>query len=181
MACKRGSPLILGVKESHSAMERRTSFNRLVDADETRWRAAALECWVASDASALLEHTKKCARGAPAPPTPTPTLWRRSAAKPATHNQSHNQTHNQTHNNNPPTPLPLHQPNNAAAARVVVLEDNDVLHIAGGGFGIYNTAQSDVEEAVPRLLQTLQMEARAFCHLGEGGRRGGACWGGAAL
>jgi len=100
VACKRGSPLILGVKESHSAMERRTSFNRLVDADETRWRAAALECWVASDASALLEHTKK----------------------------------------------------------VVVLEDNDVLHIAGGGFGIYNTAQNDVEEAVPRLLQTLQME-----------------------
>lgn len=39
------------------------------------------------------------------------------------------------------------------------MENNDVLHIAGGGFGIYNTAQSNVEEAVPRVLQTLQMEA----------------------
>jgi len=25
--------------------------------------------------------------------------------------------------------------------RVIVLEDNDVLHLTGGGYGIYNTAQ----------------------------------------
>lgn len=43
------------------------------------------------------------------------------------------------------------------------MENNDVLHIAGGGFGIYNTAQSNVEEAVPRVLQTLQMEASRGC------------------
>jgi glucosamine--fructose-6-phosphate aminotransferase (isomerizing) len=41
---------------------------------------------------------------------------------------------------------------------VVVLEDNDVLHIVGGGYGIYNTAQADVEAAVPRKLQLLDME-----------------------
>lgn len=42
--------------------------------------------------------------------------------------------------------------------RVVVLEDNDVLHIVGGGYGIYNTAQADVEAAVPRKLLLLDME-----------------------
>jgi hypothetical protein len=42
--------------------------------------------------------------------------------------------------------------------RVVVLEDNDVLHIVGGGYGIYNTRQADVETAVPRRLQVLQLE-----------------------
>jgi hypothetical protein len=39
-----------------------------------------------------------------------------------------------------------------------VLEDNDVLHMVGGGYGIYNTAQADVEAAVPRRLQLLDME-----------------------
>ena len=39
-----------------------------------------------------------------------------------------------------------------------MLEDNDVLHLTGGGYGIYNTEGSDVEEAVPRVLLTLQME-----------------------
>ena len=42
--------------------------------------------------------------------------------------------------------------------RVIVLEDNDVLNLTGGGYGIYNTEGSDVEEAVPRVLLTLQME-----------------------
>lgn len=41
---------------------------------------------------------------------------------------------------------------------MVVLEDNDVLHIVGGGYGIYNTRQADVETAVPRRLQVLQLE-----------------------
>jgi len=44
------------------------------------------------------------------------------------------------------------------ACRVIVLEDNDVLHMVGGGYGIYNTRQADVETAVPRQLQVLQME-----------------------
>jgi hypothetical protein len=39
-----------------------------------------------------------------------------------------------------------------------VLEDNDVLHMVGGGYGIYNTAQADVETAVPRTLQLLEVE-----------------------
>lgn len=38
------------------------------------------------------------------------------------------------------------------------MEDNDVLHVVGGGYGIYNTSMTDVEEAVPRVLQTLQVE-----------------------
>lgn len=39
-----------------------------------------------------------------------------------------------------------------------MLEDNDVLHVVGGGYGIYNTRQADVETAVPRRLQVLQLE-----------------------
>lgn len=46
----------------------------------------------------------------------------------------------------------------AGACSVIVLEDNDVVHLSGGGYGVYNTEQSDVEEAVPRVLLTLQME-----------------------
>ena len=42
--------------------------------------------------------------------------------------------------------------------RVIVLEDNDVLHLSGGGYGIFNTEQSDVEEAVTRVLLTLEVE-----------------------
>jgi len=45
-----------------------------------------------------------------------------------------------------------------SSARVIVLENNDVLHLTGGGYGIFNTEGSDVEEAAPRVLQTLQME-----------------------
>lgn len=41
---------------------------------------------------------------------------------------------------------------------MIVLEDNDVLHLTGGGYGVYNTEQQDVEEAVPRVLLTLAME-----------------------
>ena len=47
-------------------------------------------------------------------------------------------------------------------SRVIVLEDGDIFHGVGGGYGIYNTAMTDVEEAVPRVLQTLQMEVESI-------------------
>lgn len=57
VACKRGSPLILGVRDPVAG--RRTSFNRLREASDKKWRSESMECWLASDASALLEHTKR--------------------------------------------------------------------------------------------------------------------------
>jgi glucosamine--fructose-6-phosphate aminotransferase (isomerizing) len=51
--------------------------------------------------------------------------------------------------------------------RVIVLEDNDVLHIVGGGYGIYNTAQADVETAVPRRLQLLEVEVDQIMKVGD--------------
>lgn len=52
VACKRGSPLILGLKE---AADRRPS-----SASPQKRRAAhTLEAFIASDASAMVEHTKK--------------------------------------------------------------------------------------------------------------------------
>lgn len=106
VAAKRGSPMIVGIKEGQAKKSggglthRSASITRLRDQyDESHWRGP-LEAWVASDASAVIEHTK----------------------------------------------------------RVIVLEDNDVLHIVGGGYGIYNTAQADVETAVPRRLQLLEVE-----------------------
>lgn len=50
--------------------------------------------------------------------------------------------------------------------RVIVLEDNDVLHIVGGAYGIYNTRQADVETAVPRRLQVLQLEVDQIMKVG---------------
>lgn len=63
IACRRGSPVIFGVQA------------------ETAQRVSGLECWVASDAAAIVEHTR----------------------------------------------------------RVIVLEDEDVLHIKGQSYTIYNT------------------------------------------
>uniref|UniRef100_A0A7R9V3S4 glutamine--fructose-6-phosphate transaminase (isomerizing) n=1 Tax=Chlamydomonas euryale TaxID=1486919 RepID=A0A7R9V3S4_9CHLO len=101
VACKRGSPMIMGIKEHKEGLAvRRSSFANIRDADDTKWRSESIEVFVASDPAAVLEHTK----------------------------------------------------------RVIVLEDNDVLHVTGGGYGIYNTGGQDVDEAVPRVLQTLQME-----------------------
>jgi hypothetical protein len=41
-----------------------------------------------------------------------------------------------------------------------------VLHVVGGGYGIYNTSMTDVEEAVPRVLQTLQYEVESIMKVG---------------
>jgi hypothetical protein len=54
--------------------------------------------------------------------------------------------------------------------RVIVLEDGDILHAVGGGYGIYNTAMTDVEEAVPRVLQTLQMEVESIMKVSRAAR-----------
>lgn len=59
VACKRGSPMILGIKDPSGSTQRRTSFNRIHDAGDKKWRSEAIECWVASDASAVVEHTKR--------------------------------------------------------------------------------------------------------------------------
>lgn len=114
VACKRGSPMIIGIRQpppptldapgyvggGGNHHQRSNSFSRLRDSYDDRWKNEAIECWIASDASAVVEHTKK----------------------------------------------------------VVVMEDNDVLHLTGGGYGIYNTQQVDPEEAVRRVLMTLEME-----------------------
>jgi glucosamine--fructose-6-phosphate aminotransferase (isomerizing) len=41
---------------------------------------------------------------------------------------------------------------------VVVLEDNDVLHARQGAWGIFNAKFTDRHAAVPRALETLDME-----------------------
>ncbi len=59
IACKRGSPMILGVRDVH-VIDRQPSFNRLRDhtTDKEHW-SGAMECWIASDASAVVEHTNR--------------------------------------------------------------------------------------------------------------------------
>jgi len=52
----------------------------------------------------------------------------------------------------PPPPVP-------AAHRVIVLEDNDVLHLTGGGYGIYNTSQQ--VRFHPRVLRRLRLPGAA--------------------
>lgn len=43
-------------------------------------------------------------------------------------------------------------------ARVVVLEDNDVLHLREGDYAIFNMDAEERKAAVPRVLLTLEME-----------------------
>lgn len=45
-----------------------------------------------------------------------------------------------------------------ALGRVVVLEDNDVVHARQGAWGIFNAKFTDRHAAVPRALETLDME-----------------------
>lgn len=56
--------------------------------------------------------------------------------------------------NGPEKGHPLH--------RVIVLEDDDVVHLCAGRYGIFNAGHQDRGSAVPRELQTLEMEV---CHL----------------
>ena len=55
VACKRGSPLILGVKDPHMRSSR-SSLPR--SPGGLREPGQPLECFLASDASAVVEHTK---------------------------------------------------------------------------------------------------------------------------
>ena len=50
VACKRGSPLILGLRSTPAAA-----------AAAPEGGGGGFECFLASDASAVVEHTKKCA------------------------------------------------------------------------------------------------------------------------
>jgi glucosamine--fructose-6-phosphate aminotransferase (isomerizing) len=78
VACKRGSPMIVGIKEGgpegskagsgssggSNGLGRVASITRLRDQyNDSHW-TGALEAWVASDASAVIEHTKRCGCGA---------------------------------------------------------------------------------------------------------------------
>jgi glutamine---fructose-6-phosphate transaminase (isomerizing) len=112
IACKRGSPLIMGIKASpvhFSPMKHTVS-----SSDSASMRAMeddALECFIASDASSFVEHTKK----------------------------------------------------------VVVLEDDDVLHLSRGAYGIYSASDgqrgdvfSDGVSLVRRQLSTLDIEVASI-------------------
>lgn len=57
VACKRGSPLILGIREAPDGSSVRLAS---VHDESLSHAAESLECFVASDASAVVEHTKKC-------------------------------------------------------------------------------------------------------------------------
>ena len=187
VACKRGSPLILGIKEvPHGASLRLAN----VHDESVRHAAGSLECYVASDASAVVEHTKKCVlfrvfvqllaaivpalalrSRAPLPaPTPDTALAELPLNLPVTAELV------ATIRNMPPSAIPVHHmarclskllrsPLVAAAKshrlvgrRVVVLEDNDVLHARQGAWGIFNAKFTDRHVAVPRALETLDME-----------------------
>jgi glutamine---fructose-6-phosphate transaminase (isomerizing) len=108
VACKRGSPLIMGIKAApvhFSPMKRTVSSS---DNESMRaMEADALECFIASDASAFVEHTNKA----------------------------------------------------------VLLEDDDVLHLFRGSYGIYASAEQTEKNSAPdavslvrRQLSTLDME-----------------------
>lgn len=97
VACKRGSPLIIGFAASSTPQP---LIHHVMGSDDIGCHAESMECWLASDASAVIEHTKK----------------------------------------------------------VIVMEDNDVLHVCQGGYGIFNADNSNENRAVDRIVQTLEIE-----------------------
>lgn len=109
IACKHGSPLILGFKGGDAPqLARSGSFTQFSDSDDKSKWAPALECFFASDASALVEKTKQ----------------------------------------------------------VIILEDGDLVHVRGGGWGIYNVKETRAEYAVVRVLQTLEVEVEQIMKAG---------------
>jgi glutamine---fructose-6-phosphate transaminase (isomerizing) len=56
VATRRGSPLMFGVRNSRSADRRR--FRALADLQGDCFGDSALECFIASDDKALIEHTR---------------------------------------------------------------------------------------------------------------------------
>lgn len=97
VACKRGSPLIIGFAASSTPQP---LIHQVMDSAEIGCQVNSMECWLASDASAVVEHTKK----------------------------------------------------------VIVMEDNDVLHVCQGGYGIFNADNANQNSAVHRVVQTLKIE-----------------------
>lgn len=73
VACRRGSPLIMGVKTAPTSHEqqsiiRSTSLSVKITSRDTKWfqdvldsiaESDAMECYLASEASAVVEHTKQ--------------------------------------------------------------------------------------------------------------------------
>ncbi|CAL8461865.1 g1396 [Coccomyxa elongata] len=101
VACKRGSPLLLGIKEEEAARPLQSSPMRRPNP------GASFEAFIASDASAFVEYTKQ----------------------------------------------------------MIVLEDNDLLHLARGTYAIYNVSKDEPGAAygsVSRALSTLDMEVNSI-------------------
>ncbi len=73
----------------------------------------------------------------------------------------------------PQAPIPKPHPN-PDLHRVIVLEDEDVVHLRCGGYGIYNMQRADPDAAVLRDLLTLQMEVAQIMKVRGGGR---GAWG----
>eukprot|EP00884_Botryococcus_braunii_P005254 jgi/Botrbrau1/1472/Bobra.178_3s0029.1 len=96
VACKHGSPLIVGLKESPD--------RRSPTSPQKRRARPTLEAFIASDASAMVEHTK----------------------------------------------------------RVIVLEDDDIVHFQRSNFSIYNLRNECHATEVPRALLTLEMEVNSI-------------------
>lgn len=73
VACKRGSPLIMGIREPGAQRPRLagTSPSRVARAGHPSpsesLECGTLEAFLASDASAFVEHTKRCAPSCRAP------------------------------------------------------------------------------------------------------------------
>ena len=128
--------------------------------------AEALECFVASDASAVVEHTKQCAL------SPSLACEYRSMGR-ATSRSAH--AHKRTFSwflnhlvrsqgsvgRGATLSTPCAFVNGHTMCnwfRVIVLEDNDVVHLRAGAYGIFNASITERHTAVPRLLETLNME-----------------------
>ena len=143
VACKRGSPLLLGIKTSiqihQSSPRNHTSFD------------GAFEAFIASDASAIVEHTHQCAH-LPIPCMPTYLPLISGAHDVSDIAMTEEARHQKT------------KRRGMSMCRVLVLEDNDLLHLARGAYTIYNLQRDDPSAkvaSVSRAMSRLDMEVSA--------------------
>ncbi len=153
VACKRGSPLIMGIREPGVQRPRLagTSPSRTPRAGHPSpsqsLECGSLEAFLASDASAFVEHTKRCAPRRAAPPAAPPACGACAV---------------------PPAPAPLSAGQRLAAARWLGASLAAWRAPWGSGAG-------ERRRAAPRARQlgTISRLSRAAARAAQGGGAGG--------
>ena len=126
----------------------------------------SLEAFLASDASAFVEHTKRCDTLAACWLSGSADLAGKSLCSGYRHICACSMRVTAIRGTSAVRAHPASRGKQCAVCvaccSVVVLEDSDVVHLTRGGYAIYNAARENPAACVPRLLRTLDMEVSSI-------------------